>query len=73
MNPVKIAVGIAALAYGLVTIYVRIKDPAKFFGKLAGMKKVYGERAGLIIHTVGYTVVPILVGLFFIYSGLRGA
>ena len=36
------------------------------------MKKFWGETGGLIVHVVGYTVVPIVVGIVLVLSGLRG-
>jgi len=37
------------------------------------MKKFWGERAGLMLHIVGYTLVPILVGISLLLGGLQGA
>ncbi len=65
----NLLLGVLALGYGLYTVYVRATAPEKY-GKLAGMKKQWGDRAGTIVHVVGYTVVPILVGLVLIGSSL---
>ncbi len=72
MDLVKVAVGSAALGYGLFTVFIRAKHPEKF-AKLEAMKKAYGEKAGVIVHVIGYTVVPVAVGIFFIITGLKGA
>lgn len=48
-----------------------MKDPEKL-GKLNAMKGKYGEKAGVTIHTVSYTIVPIVVGILFIVIGLMG-
>lgn len=71
MNLLTIVLGVAALGYGCFTAYMRKKDPTKFW-KLEPMKKFWGERAGFIVHFVGYTLVPILFGIFLIVMGMAG-
>jgi hypothetical protein len=66
----NILLGIAAIAYGLYTIYVRFTDPSKL-GKLDAMKKQWGEAAGTAIHWVSYTLAPIVVGVILLVAGLR--
>jgi hypothetical protein len=70
----NLLLGILAIWYGLYMLYVRATSPGKLL-KLEAMKKHWGERTGLIVHVVGYTVVPIIVGLVLIMSSLlaRGA
>ncbi len=68
-NMVQVLIGILALGYGLYTAYVQIKSPEKF-GKLESMKRVYGDRAGKIIHFLLYTLIPIGFGLYLIATGL---
>ncbi len=58
--------GIIALLFGLLTIYLRIFKNSKGLGKLESMKETYGEKLGLAIHIVSYTVVPIVVGIVMI-------
>jgi hypothetical protein len=55
-------------------LYLRAASPGKL-GKLAAMKKQWGERGGTIVHVIGYTVVPIVVRVVLIVSALlaRGA
>jgi len=36
------------------------------------MKKFRGEKAGMAIHVVAYTVIPILFGIVLIITGLQG-
>jgi hypothetical protein len=36
------------------------------------MKEKYGEKAGTAIHTISYTILPIIVGIIFIIVGLMG-
>lgn len=63
--------GIAALAFGLYTLYLRATSPHKF-EKLEAMKKQLGDRAGTIAHVIAYSVVPIVAGLTLIATALRG-
>ena len=71
MDPLTIGLGVAVAGYGCYTGYVRTKDPTKF-GKLEAMKKFWGEKAGLAIHVVAYTVMPIVFGIALIVAGTRG-
>jgi hypothetical protein len=66
----NLILGAAALAYGLFTIYLRFTDPSKL-GKLEPMKKQWGETAGTVIHWIGYTVMPLLLGAVLIFKGLN--
>ena len=72
MNPVTVLVGVAAIGYGVYTAWARRTRPEQF-KKLEPMKKFWGERAGPIVHVVGYTLVPIVVGIVLLLSGLQGA
>ena len=54
------------LLLGLITIYLRIFKNSKGLGKLETMKETYGEKLGLAIHIISYTVVPIAVGIVMI-------
>jgi hypothetical protein len=67
----NLLLGIAALGYGLYTGYVRATSPEKF-GKLAAMKKQWGDRAGMIVHVVAYTIIPLIVGIVLIASSMVG-
>jgi len=48
-----------------------VKKPEKF-GKLNAMKEKYGEKTGVTIHTISYSVIPIIVGVVFIVIGFKG-
>ncbi len=41
-------------------------------GKLEAMKKFWGEKAGLAVHVIGYTLVPMIVGISFVIAGIKG-
>jgi hypothetical protein len=71
MNPLTVGVGAAAIAYGLFTLVARVKRP-EMFRKLEPMKQRWGPRAGLAIHVVGYTIIPIVFGVITVVSGLAG-
>ncbi len=71
MNLVTVAVGIIAIVFGAYTAWARQHKPHQF-KKLEPMKRFWGERAGWSIHFVGYTLVPIAVGIFLVRKGLDG-
>jgi hypothetical protein len=71
MNYTTLAFGLFALLFGVCTLILRVKNPGKF-RKLNAMKEKYGEKTGVIIHTISYTVIPIIVGILFIIIGLKG-
>ena len=65
----NLLLGVAALGYGLYTLYARATTPEKF-AKLEAMKAQWGDRNGTIVHVVAYTVAPMLVGVILIVSSL---
>ena len=71
VNFFTLGLGILALAYGLYTLYARIVSQ-KTFGKLDAMKKVWGPKTGVFIHLFAYTILPIILGIILIFSGLKG-
>jgi len=72
VNPVTVLVGVAAIGYGVYTAWARRTRPEQF-RKLEPMKKLWGEKAGPIVHIVGYTVAPIVIGIVLVVRGLQGA
>ena len=65
-------IGILALLFGLFTIYLRLFKDDSGLGKLDSMKKVYGDKAGTIIHVISYTVLPIVIGILGIVGYFLG-
>lgn len=71
MNVTTVGIGIAAIGYGLYTAWARRAKPEQS-KKLEPMKKFWGDTGGEVVHFVGYTVVPIVIGAILVLSGLRG-
>lgn len=71
MNYTTVVIGAAAVLYGVYTVWARKAKPEQFW-KLDSMKRAYGERAGSVVHVVGYTVIPIIMGIVFIVLGMSG-
>lgn len=61
MPSYQLIIGVAALAFGVATIYLRIQHPEKLW-KLEPMKRAWGEKKGRAIHVLSYTVLPLVVG-----------
>jgi hypothetical protein len=71
MNLMTVLVGAAAIAFSLFTLIARVKKP-RLFRKLQPMKDHWGPRAGVAIHVVAYTIVPLVFGVVTVLSGLAG-
>lgn len=71
MNIVSLVLGVLCIGYGIYTAIARRKTPEKF-GKLEAMKKKFGDKTGVIIHIISYTIVPILAGIIFIIAAYFG-
>jgi hypothetical protein len=71
MNPMTVFIGVAATGYGIYTAWARQAKPEQF-KKLGPMKEAWGEKGGFMLHVVGYTVMPIIVGLGLIMKGMQG-
>ena len=71
MNMPTIVIGIAALLFGIYTIYVRSTNPDKF-GKLKTMQEKFGEKRGRLIHLVFYSIIPIIFGIVILFAGFMG-
>lgn len=63
--------GIVFILLGLITIYLRVFKNSKGLGKLETMKETYGEKLGLVIHVISYTVVPIVTGIVMVVRYLQ--
>jgi hypothetical protein len=71
MDPVTFGLGVLLVGFGIYTTYSRVKAPQKL-GKLQAMKDKFGGSVGTLIHTIAYSLIPIIAGGVFIWSGFRG-
>ena len=71
MNRTTIGIGIAAILFGLYSLYLRISGNDKF-EKLKGMQERFGEKNGGMIHLVLYCIAPAIFGIIMIIAGRRG-
>ena len=71
MDFLTIGLGVVIILFGLYTSVMRIKFPEKS-GKLKAMKDKFGSTSGQTIHTIAYTVMPVLFGIVVIRAGLNG-
>jgi hypothetical protein len=60
--------GVFLLVLGIVSLIGRIFTIERLFWKLDKMKAFWGDKRGTIIHFVGYTIVPIVVGTILILT-----
>ena len=65
----NIILGGFMVAYGLFTLFARKLAPERFW-KLEPMKKRWGERGGVVVHVIGYTVMPLVGGTVLLLQGL---
>ncbi len=63
-------IGAGAILYGLYTLVTRQVTPQKMT-KLQSLKQSHGEKMGLSIHIIGYTVVPIVAGALMLLAHFR--
>ena len=66
-----IILGVTVALFGLYTFVVRIKAPDKFI-KLSAMKDKFGNAAGTTIHTIAYSIVPLVFGGILVNAGVNG-
>lgn len=60
---INLILGILCILYGLFMLVLRLTNHLSIFGKLSAMKEKFGEKTGTIIHIIGYTVVPLALGI----------
>jgi|GEM_PF-1129601 len=58
-------IGIATLLYGIANLFLRHTHP-HWFRKLTFMKEKFGDKLGVFLHFIFYSVLPIFIGLSFI-------
>ena len=64
-----IVLGGMMVAFGLYTLFARKFAPNRLW-KLEPMKQQWGEKAGLAVHVLAYTVLPLVLGAMLLAGGL---
>ncbi|MCF8067516.1 MAG: hypothetical protein K9L30_02910 [Desulfobacterales bacterium] len=70
INEMSLFLGLLVAGYGIVMFIIRQYFPQKS-GKLNKMKQFYGDKKGYWLHLVSYTILPVVIGLFWILRGLK--
>lgn len=71
MDPVTVGIGVLAIGFGGYTFFLRTTNPSKL-KKLKPMQDKWGAQTGLVIHTMAYSIGPLVFGLIMIFAGLNG-
>ena len=71
MDFITIFAGIIIITFGVYTFYARIQTPDKF-AKLQAMREKFGHGAGTAVHTIAYSVMPLVFGGIIVNAGLNG-
>ena len=70
MNIFYLIFGILAVILGLSSLFAYITKNEKLFLKKKRMTEFWGRSLGIVIHFIGYVIVPIAAGLFLIIREL---
>ncbi|WBU42425.1 MULTISPECIES: hypothetical protein [Marinobacter] len=60
-------IGFFAVTFGIYTLIARQIAPHQF-AKLGPMKEKFGDRGGLAVHFLGYTLMPLIIGGVLLYK-----
>lgn len=66
----KLLVGIGLIGYGLYYLVMRKFAPEKLT-KLQSMMDEFDTKKALTLHIIGYTVMPIVAGIFILVGHFR--
>ena len=58
----NIIIGALCVIYGLYTLIYRLIKPERF-KKMEPMQRVYGEKAGYVVHLLTYSIIPLVLGI----------
>ena len=58
-------IGIIMIVYSVLVTVLRFFFPDKL-SKYKIFKQKYGEKTGVVIHVIAYTLLPLILGLFFL-------
>ena len=67
----KLIVGIGLIGYGLYYLIMRRFAPEKLT-RLQSMKREFDTKKAVILHVIGYTVMPIVAGIMILAVHFRG-
>ena len=71
MNITSVITGMLVLLYGLFIFITRFTRPQQH-SRLSFLKKVLGNRWGILIHTIVYIIAPFALAAWLISHGLEG-
>ena len=71
MQYTTLALGAAIVIFGIYTALTSFKSPEELI-KLKYMRAKLGMKAGTVVHTIAYVIVPLIFGYFIISAGLDG-
>ncbi len=71
MQYTTIALASFIILFGIYTIITSFKSPESLI-KLKYMRAKLGMKAGTVIHTIAYVLVPFLFGYFMMKAGIDG-
>ena len=71
MDPVTVGVGALVIGFGAYTGWARFAKPEQF-AKLEAMSKQWGDKAGLAVHFLAYTALPVVFGILLVIQGMNG-
>ncbi len=71
MQYTTLALGAVVLLFAIYTTVMRFKSPQELI-KLKYMRDEMGMKAGTIVHTVAYVLVPVIFSVFILKAGMNG-
>ncbi len=66
-----VLLGLAFIAFGIYTTVARYVAPQQL-GKVDAMKKMWGDKGGLLIHVLSYSVLPLVAGIIMLWKVFAG-
>ena len=66
----KLLLGIGLIGYGLYYLIMRKFAPEKL-AKLQSMIYEFGDKKAIVLHIIGYTLIPIIAGIVLLATHFR--
>lgn len=66
---IDLAIGVLLVAFGLYSLFARFFAP-HHLAKLEPMKKMWGEKGGVLMHVIAYTALPLVAGALMIFNSV---